>query len=966
MKPLKPANLVVTALLVSGMLSVRAQSTAFTYQGRLRDNTVPATGVFDLRFALYDVATDGHQVGSFVTADDVPVTNGLFCVVLDFGVNAFPGADRWLEISLRPGAEIGDYIVLTPRRALTATPYASYAPYAGTALTATSVPAVNLTGTVPLARLPGEVVLNNETGVMLSGAFSGSGVGLTDVNADLLDGRDGTFYQDARNLTAGTLSDARLSANVALLNANQVFNGSNVFAAASLFAGATRMTNTDNLIVGTHAGDGASLSNLTAAYLSGTVPIATNFIGYLAGDVTGSQSNTVVATVGGVTAANVASGANLANAATSANTTGAIVERDVNGDFAAGTITGALFNGSGSGLTELNGTAITSGTVADGRLSANVALHNADQTFTSSNIFAGVLSATNHDNLLAGTHLGDGSGLSNLTATFLSGTVADARLSANVAFLNASQVFSGPNAFSGLLQLTNPANLLLGIHAGDAANLSNLPAAKLIGTAPSAVSFTGPLAGDVTGSQSATVVGTIGGLPAEVVAAGAAAATNADSGNTANTIVKRDPTGSFAAERITANFVGDGSGLTNINAANIIGGGQGGQFSIPSGLTVVSASANDPALVTNGYRRLMTVSAPAWVNGATSNAPSSRARHTAVWDGQRLIIWGGKITAGASYVASGAMYHPDSDLWEPVSTISAPAARANHTAVWTGTEMIVWGGDGATTLLNSGARFFPDQQKWQAVSTAGAPAERSGHIAVWTGTRMLIWGGQNGSGMLNDGALYDPVANQWSTLAVADPPEARARATAVWAGDRVIIWGGDGSGGVLNSGSQLLFAGGAPSRWLPLASSDAPTARHGHTAVWSGRNMIVWGGGDVSGAPVGGGAVFDPAANTWTALASVGAPVARFHHAAAWTGQEMLIVGGSTSATELASGAAYDPGSAFWWPLSSASSPQARAEATASWTGTEVLVFGGRAQGQYLSALQRLVPQPVWYFYRKL
>jgi hypothetical protein len=129
--------------------------------------------------------------------------------------------------------------------------------------------------------------------------------------------------------------------------------------------------------------------------------------------------------------------------------------------------------------------------------------------------------------------------------------------------------------------------------------------------------------------------------------------------------------------------------------------------------------------------------------------------------------------------------------------------------------------------------------------------------------------------------------------------------------------------------------------------------------------MIVW-GGEKDGVALGDGCAFDPIANTWESLTSSNSPAARFQHCAVWSGEEMLIVGGSTGVTELASGSAYDPVTSVWRVLGNSGAPQQRKEATGAWSGTEVLVFGGRAQGQYLSALQRLVPQPVWYFYRKL
>src|SRR5262245_46889686 len=74
-----------------------AQGTAFTYQGRLNDGGLPASGNYDLKFALYNALSGGSAVGSAQTNAPVGVSNGLFTVTLDFGAGAFPGADRWLE-----------------------------------------------------------------------------------------------------------------------------------------------------------------------------------------------------------------------------------------------------------------------------------------------------------------------------------------------------------------------------------------------------------------------------------------------------------------------------------------------------------------------------------------------------------------------------------------------------------------------------------------------------------------------------------------------------------------------------------------------------------------------------------------------------------------------------------------------------------------------------------------------------
>jgi hypothetical protein len=101
-----------------------ATTRAFTYQGRLTSGGVPANGIYDFTFILYDASVGGSQSGPIITRNDVTVTNGLFSVTLDFG-DIFSGTQYYLDISVRPGASSGSYTPLTPRQPLTATPYAA-------------------------------------------------------------------------------------------------------------------------------------------------------------------------------------------------------------------------------------------------------------------------------------------------------------------------------------------------------------------------------------------------------------------------------------------------------------------------------------------------------------------------------------------------------------------------------------------------------------------------------------------------------------------------------------------------------------------------------------------------------------------------------------------------------------------------------------------------------------------------
>ncbi len=387
------------------------------------------------------------------------------------------------------------------------------------------------------------------------------------------------------------------------------------------------------------------------------------------------------------------------------------------------------------------------------------------------------------------------------------------------------------------------------------------------------------------------------------------------------------------------------------------------QSNVPRGATFASSDPADPDLVAGGLSRTITVPSPAWVNGSSSGIPSPRYGHTAVWTGQEMIVWGGAL--GSSFHSStGGRYRPDLDTWQAVSTVGAPSGRAGHTAVWTGSGMLVWGGFSGSAYLDTGGIYSVDHQRWESVSTVGAPSARDGHVALWTGGRMVVWGGRNTTGKLADGALYDPVARLWSALPALDAPEPRAGAIAVWAEDRLLIWGGEGTNGFVRTGGQLLFANGVPTEWRASTLDGAPTARGGHSAVWTGSRMLVWGGSTL-GIYQPQGAAYDPIADTWTPISDADAPTLRAQHNAVWTGTEMLVVAGQTAGGATATGAAYDPATDRWRVLGNPGSPQPRSEATAVWTGAEAILFGGRNDRTPLAALQRLTPQPTWYFYRK-
>ena len=293
----RAALLLLLATLNLPLSTAFAQSSAFTYQGSLTQASLPVTGLQDFEFRLFNAAAGGAQQGATIPVADWGVTNGLFTVPLDFGAAAFPGADRWLQIAVRAGANTGSYTTLSPRQQITSTPYA--------------VTARGISGTLPAAQLPANVALtdraqtfsanqtfqtratfNDRVGIgtnvpqealhvagsyvrvdgfgneqaILGGDGAGSDVELGSSNPAIgavalfnqgtgdymhLFAKGATFFGpisgDGSGLTAlpagqlsGSLADAQLSANVALRSGGNNFSGNQAFAGNHSFGNQTR------------------------------------------------------------------------------------------------------------------------------------------------------------------------------------------------------------------------------------------------------------------------------------------------------------------------------------------------------------------------------------------------------------------------------------------------------------------------------------------------------------------------------------------------------------------------------------------------------------------------------------------------------------------------------------------------------------------------------------------------------
>jgi N-acetylneuraminic acid mutarotase len=293
-----------------------------------------------------------------------------------------------------------------------------------------------------------------------------------------------------------------------------------------------------------------------------------------------------------------------------------------------------------------------------------------------------------------------------------------------------------------------------------------------------------------------------------------------------------------------------------------------------------------------------------------------------VWTGRELLVWGGQSGPHDLVVhGDGAAYDPARRVWRRLA--AAPlSARTLAAAAWTGRELIVWGGydhldPAGVQVVGDGAAYDPARGAWRRLPPAPLSA-RAAATAVWTGREVLVVGGvpavrTDRDRGFTDGAAYDPVRDSWRRLAPSPQPRGSLMAQhLVWTGTRLLVW----------------------SDWRQTLRSGAVTLSNGEqgTEVETRDGLDVW--------------AYDPAADRWAVLpAAPGQP--RLGGAVlVWTGREVVSVAGRPyQGPPLGRdpGARYDPTRNRWRRL--ADGPLDTAELAAGlWTGAALLVWNGTSE----------------------
>jgi hypothetical protein len=239
---------------------------------------------------------------------------------------------------------------------------------------------------------------------------------------------------------------------------------------------------------------------------------------------------------------------------------------------------------------------------------------------------------------------------------------------------------------------------------------------------------------------------------------------------------------------------------------------------------------------------------------------------------------------------------------------------------------------------------------WRPLPRAPITPEFNARASVWTGKEMIVFGrdqltaldsrGQPyATGAVNVAAAYDPRANAWRRLAPPRRTTGFMGLTAVWTGKEMLVWG---------QGTREAFDP-ATNAWRRLPSSRLLSVHDGFAAVvWTGRELIGWGGG-CCGDAFSDGVAYNAVTNKWRPLPRSPLPGSQ-RPIGAWTGREMIVLVGRRAA-------AYNPVRNTWRSLRPL--PARRDGATAVWDGHELLLVGGATVGfAYDVATNRWTPLP--------
>lgn len=340
------------------------------------------------------------------------------------------------------------------------------------------------------------------------------------------------------------------------------------------------------------------------------------------------------------------------------------------------------------------------------------------------------------------------------------------------------------------------------------------------------------------------------------------------------------------------------------------------------------------------------------ISQGAAGSPSGRLDHALAWNGSNVVLFGGRDSS--SYRNDLWWYSPSTNTWTekiPQDASGSPSSRVSPGGAWDGSELIIFGGqDSSGQYKHDTWGYNPANNSWTEKLPASTPTETAGHLMEWDGRRVTKFGGQNQYGFRDEVHWYDPVNNNWTGKvydALIGSPSRRMPSGLVWTGTTVLMYGGVDATG--NRNDLWSYDPSAWGRRIPNEASSSPSARNGQRMVWSGTNMILF-GGRFSNVKIKSDLwLFNPQTNAWTQKIADGAEgsPARTDHATVWDGIKVIMFGGFSTLTNTSKQNDlwwYDPNTNSWTQKIvqlSLGSPSPRFGATMIWNGTRAIMFGG-------------------------
>jgi hypothetical protein len=347
----------------------------------------------------------------------------------------------------------------------------------------------------------------------------------------------------------------------------------------------------------------------------------------------------------------------------------------------------------------------------------------------------------------------------------------------------------------------------------------------------------------------------------------------------------------------------------------------------------VAAWTNEPAPPTDPGARTP-AGGPTWE--PISRAPmAGRIGAGVVWTGEDMIVWGGVTRSRAiEAVSDGAAFDPATGTWREIAASPhGVLGGGGRAAVWTGRRAVFWAGNSPDGPAR-GAVYNPASDRWR-VLPRGPLGNREGYVSVWTGSELLIVGGTLGDGFPAPvAAALDPRARSWRRLPGLDALDAIIPSGAVWSGDRMFLAGARYLCPVPDSVCEdtqqvLVVYDPATDELEEIDLAGAPAASVAPIG-WTGTEVLF------AGASRADLVLFDPSNSSWRSASAAPCAVDGFYRQTAWLGDRYVAPCGRDALQ------VYDVAADAWDVVEAGRSPMSsRAGSAIVWTDTELVVWSG-------------------------